>query len=375
MTETSVGRSAPHPDCVRPFANGRLAARLALVAGTALVVANCSQQKFSSSNGRTVDPKYGVVASPRVVGENDPVPKGGGRELVGRPYVVAGRTYVPSDRPNYTREGLASWYGTAFHGRLTANGEIFDRYSIAAAHPTLPLPSYVRVTNAENRRSMIVRVNDRGPYHGNRIMDVSERVAEALSFRQSGTARVRVEYLGRAALAGSDDTKLLATLRTDGMPAIHPGQRATMIADARDVTPGPVQRQALAFKDTLPPRPDYPVEPGEPEETSPAVRPRAAPIVVASAALAAPIAVEARSAAVPLPPERPFDLGTIPNAGTPVPGPVARVLPPARPTYAGLFYAAPDAGHVRSAKSDPFKDLAPQRVVSLKRPVRDTTAH
>ena len=370
MTQSSVGRSAPLSDCAPVVVfrriEPRLVARLALVAGTALVVANCAQQKFlSSATGRTVDPKYGVVASPRVVGENDPVPKGGGRELVGRPYVVAGRTYVPSDRPNYTREGLASWYGTAFHGRLTANGEIFDRYSVAAAHPTLPLPSYVRVTNAENRRSMIVRVNDRGPYHGNRIMDVSERVAEALSFKHNGTARVRVEYLGRAALAGSDDTKLLATLRTDGMPAIHPGQRATMVADAGSVGPGLLQRQVLAFKDTLPPRPDYPVEPDEQEEAAPARRPGPAPIVVAS--LVPPPAMEPRAAGVPLPPERPFDLGTIPNAATPVPGPVARGIPPTRPTYAGLFYAAPDAGRARAEKADPFKDLAPQRSVPFKR--------
>jgi rare lipoprotein A len=377
MTQRSVGRSAPHPDCARPLANARsgrrVVVRVALVAGTALVVANCSQQKFAS-NGRAVDPKYGVVASPRVVGENEAVPKGGGRELVGRPYVVAGRTYVPSDKPNYVREGLASWYGTAFHGRLTANGEIFDRYSIAAAHPTLPLPSYVRVTNAENRRSMIVRVNDRGPFHGNRIMDVSERVAEALNFRQTGTARVRVEYVGRASLAGSDDTKLLATLRTDGMPAAFPGQRAVMVADAGDVTPGPVQRQALAFRDTLPPRPEYPEEAAEAEEITPARRPAAAPVVVA-AALGAPVVMEPRSSGVPLPPERPFDLGTIPNAATPVPGPVARAFPPSRPAYAGLFYAAPDAKGARFAKSDPFKDLAPQRFVSFRRPAQDTAAH
>src|ERR671921_934378 len=180
----------------------KTALRVLTVSGIGMVVANCGQ------TGRSIDPKYGVAPSPRVVADGEPVPKGGGRELIGRPYVVAGRTYVPSDRPNYTREGLASWYGTAFHGRLTANGEIFDRYSIAAAHPTLPLPSYVRVTNLKNRRSMIVRVNDRGPYHGNRIMDVSERVAEALSFKHNGTAPIRVEYVGKASLRGSDDQKL-----------------------------------------------------------------------------------------------------------------------------------------------------------------------
>lgn len=117
---------------------------------------------------------------------------------------------------------------------MTANGEVFDRHSIAAAHPTLPLPSYVRVTNLENHSSMIVRVNDRGPYHAGRVMDVSEETAEALGFHRRGTARVRVEYVGKASLAGSDDRKLLATLRTDGQPA---GSRsAVMVADL-----GPVE--------------------------------------------------------------------------------------------------------------------------------------
>jgi rare lipoprotein A len=138
-----------------------------------------------------------------------------------------------------------------------------------------------------------------------------------------------------------------------------------MVADAGSVGPGSLRRQVLAFKDTLPPRPDYPVEADEPEEAAPARRPAAAPIVVA--ALGTPAAIESRPAGVPLPPERPFDLGTIPNAATPVPGPVARGLPPTRPTYAGLFYAAPDAGRARAEKADPFKDLAPQRSVPFKR--------
>jgi rare lipoprotein A len=372
MTDASVGRSVPH---FRLSGNEtRALARVALAAGAALVVANCSQQKVTS-NGRAVDPKYGVTASPRVVGENDPVPKGGGRQLVGKPYVVGGRTYVPTEKPSFVREGLASWYGTAFHGRLTANGEIFDRYSIAAAHPTLPLPSYVRVQNMENRRSMIVRVNDRGPFHGNRIMDVSERVAEALNFRQTGTARVRVEYLGHASLSGSDDNKLLATLRTDGAPASFPGQRAVMFAEAGEAPP----RQQLAFKDTLPPRPEYPEAAGEVEEPGPT--PVAAPVV--AAAIGLPTAVGARHVGnVPMPPERPFDLGTIPSAASPVPGPVARgpgpvahVLPPVRPAYAGLFYADPDAKRSRAGKHDPFDDLAPRKSVALRRTASDAGTH
>src|SRR5215212_3979773 len=213
-----AGRTRRLPEARAELQGPATAIRLATVAAMALLVANCGTQKNSS-----IDPKYGVSASPRVVADGEPVPKGGGRELVGKPYVVAGRTYVPSDSRGYVREGLASWYGTAFHGRLTANGEVFDRYSIAAAHPTMPLPSYARVTNLKNRRSMIVRVNDRGPYHADRIMDVSEGVAEALDFRRAGTAHVRVEYVGKASLQGSDDQKLLATLREDGRPAPIPG--------------------------------------------------------------------------------------------------------------------------------------------------------
>src|SRR4051812_21320486 len=181
--------------------------RILAVSAIALATANCSTgpQKFaSSSSGNGIDPKYGVRASPRLYNEGDVIPKGGGRRFSGKPYVVAGRTYVPrEDARGYVREGLASWYGSAFHGRQTANGEVFDRHSIAAAHPILPLPSYARVTNTANGRSLIVRVNDRGPYHADRIMDVSEAVAEALEFHRRGTTRVRVEYVGKASVAGS----------------------------------------------------------------------------------------------------------------------------------------------------------------------------
>mgnify|MGYP002652400236 CR=1 FL=1 len=173
-----------------------------------------------------LDPKYGVSASPRVVQLGEPVPKGGGTYRVGKPYVVAGRTYVPEEDVNYRAEGLASWYGDDFHGRLTANGEVFDMASLTAAHPTLPMPSYARVTNLSNGKSLVVRVNDRGPYHGNRLIDVSNKAAELLDFKGNGVARVRVEYVGRAPLEGSDDRQLLATLRT-GVPAPSPCSRCS----------------------------------------------------------------------------------------------------------------------------------------------------
>jgi rare lipoprotein A len=143
------------------------AARLAAVAGACLMLANCgSSGKFSR-----IDPKYGVSSSPRVVASGETVPKGGGTYRVGKPYTVAGRVYVPEENTKYRAEGLASWYGDNFHGRLTANGEVFDMASLSAAHPTLPLPCYVRVTNLGNRKSLVVRVNDRGPYHGNHRQD------------------------------------------------------------------------------------------------------------------------------------------------------------------------------------------------------------
>jgi rare lipoprotein A len=195
-------------------ARGRVAP---LAAGVCLCfsLANCS----SSSH---IDPRYGVEPSARVVEPGAPAPKGGGIYRVGSPYVVAGRVYVPQDNPHYRTDGIASWYGSDFHGRSTANGEIFDAEAITAAHPTLPLPSYVRVTNLSNGRSLIVRVNDRGPYAANRIIDVSKRAAYLLGFTVSGTAWVRVEYVGAAPIEGSDDRLLEATLRQDE-PAPAPG--------------------------------------------------------------------------------------------------------------------------------------------------------
>src|SRR5512138_306100 len=208
-----------------------LAARATVAIATCLLLANCaSSEKFASR----VDPKYGVSSSPRVVAFGETVPKGGGTYRVGKPYTVAGRVYVPEEDPNYRAEGMASWYGDDFHGRLTANGEVFDMTSLTAAHPTLPIPRYAGVTNVRNGKSLIVRVNDRGPYHGNRLIDVSNKAAELLEFKANGVARVRVEYVGRAPLEGTDDRQLVATLRT-GTPA--PAPSTVRVAAARPFVP------------------------------------------------------------------------------------------------------------------------------------------
>jgi rare lipoprotein A len=189
-----------------------------------------------------VDPLHGGASSARLVAPGEPIPKGGGYYRVGPAYSVGGQTYVPAEDPNYRAEGLASWYGEDFHGRQTANGEIFDMNSVSAAHATLPMPSYLRVTNLSNNRSVIVRVNDRGPYHSDRLVDVSVKTAILLGFYTSGVAPVRLEYVGPAPLEGSDDGMLIATLR-QGEPA--PAPSVLRLASARNLPrsiPLPSQR-------------------------------------------------------------------------------------------------------------------------------------
>lgn len=300
--------------------------RIVAVGTLALMLADCSSTRATR---RTGDSKYGVKPSPKVIPDGEPIPKGGGRAMVGKPYVVGGQTYVPTAGRGYDREGSASWYGTAFHGRLTANGEVFDRESIAAAHPTLPLPSYVRVTNVANRRSMIVRVNDRGPYERSRLIDVSERVAEALDFHRRGTTQVRVEYVGKASTNGSDDAKLLATLRTDGMPAPFGRPRTpVMMADLRGDDPPPAppvarERAAPASGQELAQEDEMPA--GEEGETvaSPSLErtPSRSPVRVADAA-----------------PRPAADAASYPAEPGPAPDvPPAPYRPPARPTLAGIY--------------------------------------
>ena len=203
---------------------GRVARIGALILGS-LALAHCS-----------VADKFGKESkhSPKVIEDGEPVPKGGGAYRVGKPYNINGRTYVPAEDPNYRADGTASWYGPDFHGRLTANGEVYDMHGISAAHPTLPMPSYARVTNLENGRSIVVRINDRGPYARNRVIDLSIGTAKALKFYDRGLATVRVEYLGRAPLEGSDDRMLMATLR-EGVPAPAPSR--VMVASAKPFVP------------------------------------------------------------------------------------------------------------------------------------------
>lgn len=132
------------------------------------------------------------------------VARGGGTYKIGQPYQIAGRWYTPAADPAYDRVGVASWYGRDFHGKRTANGETFDMSALTAAHPTLPLPSYVYVTNLRNGRTLLVRVNDRGPYIEGRMIDLSIGAARLLGYEGQGTTPVRVRYAGPAPLDGNE---------------------------------------------------------------------------------------------------------------------------------------------------------------------------
>jgi len=114
---------------------------------------------------------------------------------VGNPYSINGTRYIPKEDPDYIEEGIASWYGPKFDGKLTANGEIFNQYAVTAAHRTLPIPSLVKVTNLENNRSIVLRINDRGPFVGDRIIDLSYKSAQLLGIIEKGTGKVRVEII------------------------------------------------------------------------------------------------------------------------------------------------------------------------------------
>ena len=186
------------PRYPRTWAGGPVRVDLMRTVGWAcslLVVLALALFAYSS---RTVKHHAGA-GSPTYPG-NGPLPRGGGRYVVGQPYQVDGRWYSPAEQPGYDEIGTASWYGPQFDRRQTANGEWFDMDYLTAAHTTLPLPSYVRVTNLENGRVLVVRLNDRGPFVGDRIIDLSRKAAETLSMKDQGIARVRVQYIRPAPL-------------------------------------------------------------------------------------------------------------------------------------------------------------------------------
>ena len=160
------------------------------LAVTAAVVGlyGCSQYQKDGAPGETVP----LEEIKPITAQYEPISRGGNRS----PYTVLGKTYhlLPSNK-GYREEGVASWYGTKFHGNNTSNGEIYDMRTLSAAHRSLPIPTYLKVTNLKNNRSVVVRVNDRGPFHSERIIDLSYAAALMLDFADQGTASVLLESI------------------------------------------------------------------------------------------------------------------------------------------------------------------------------------
>lgn len=162
---------------------------------------------------------------------------------LGQPYQIQGRWYHPEFDPEYDRVGVASWYGKPFHGRATANGERFDRRTVTAAHPTLPLPSLVRVVNLVNSRELVVRVNDRGPFVGDRLIDLSQEAARQLGFERDGLAPVRVQFVRLADAKGEPPRPTVRRARAP-MPEPPADPAPQLVATAQ--VPGPTRERPSA---------------------------------------------------------------------------------------------------------------------------------
>ncbi len=218
--------------------------------------------------------------------DGPPVQMGGYK--VGKPYAIADVWYYPREEYDYDETGIASWYGPGFHGKFTANGELYDQNAMTAAHRTLPMPSLVQVTNLENGRAIRVRINDRGPFAHGRIIDLSKRAAELLGFLNDGTAKVRVQVLEM-------ESRELAMLASDGRagnggtppPAVPVEdvavQELSAPAGTRTAALAPRNQPAAVRSDATPPRPAF--------EAAALVSPR--PVVTQEAARRTQIYVQA----------------------------------------------------------------------------------
>lgn len=265
--------------CVRIWRVGALPA-LGLAFGLAL--SGCAQLKLGATAVKSVQ------GTPEASAQQ---PRAQGIYKVGDPYQIAGVWYYPAEDWSYDETGIASFYGgertgTNFHGLVTANGELYDMNALTAAHTTLPMPSLVRVTNLENGRSLVLRVNDRGPFVRGRIIDVSRRAAQLLGFEGQGTARVRVEIMGeesrqiRASLTGRDDNRTVSAaprtaVASDALPP-PPGARESRAPVQSAALPPPSQMMPPAQTDAN--RQATNPRTGRPRETQAPLAQRAAPI-------------------------------------------------------------------------------------------------
>lgn len=189
--------------------SGRRAFGFSLLTAGAVWLTGCAETQLAVHTAKEVKQQTREEEEPPPPAS---VPIGAGHYKIGKPYQIQGTWYYPRVQYDYDETGIASWYGPGFHGKSTANGEIYDQDALTAAHRTLPMPSMVQVTNLENGRSLRLRINDRGPFARGRIIDVSRTAAGLLGFRERGTAKVRVELieaesrqLAAAAQSGQDD--------------------------------------------------------------------------------------------------------------------------------------------------------------------------
>lgn len=209
----------------------RVLSRLCALAIVGSMLGACAEARF-------------VVHTAKRLGETN---KSQGNYKVGNPYKIKGVTYTPKEDWGYNRTGIASWYGPNFDGKPTANGEVFDQWAVSAAHKTLPMPSMVRVTNLENGRSLVVRVNDRGPFVGTRIIDMSRRAAELLGFDKKGTARVRVQILPKESKAIAQNARVNGVQLASNESPIQSASVATESVAIKPL-PAPVLAQPAAVE-------------------------------------------------------------------------------------------------------------------------------
>tara|TARA_R110000868_G_scaffold58283_3_gene180113 strand:+ start:711 stop:1706 length:996 start_codon:yes stop_codon:yes gene_type:complete len=248
---------------------GRIKVNWLILLGLAMLVTGCAETQFLISGTKRLQGAAGTT----------------GIYKIGTPYQISGTWYYPAEEWDYDETGIASWYGADFHGKDTANGESYDMNDLTAAHRTLPMPSFVRVINLENGRSIVLRVNDRGPFAKGRIIDVSRRGAQLLGFKDQGTARVRVQILAersqalKAQILGQDsiaehgspikvDKLPKASVSAESLPPPPGAQAAPQPVTPAETPPAPPPTSQIAAADEI--------RPGtlpEPEVTTVAVGP------------------------------------------------------------------------------------------------------
>lgn len=202
-------------------------------------------------DGPEANPPQNLHEVPDAAPRNEPL-----HRYANRPYEVMGVSYTPiSQRGNFRQEGIASWYGKRFHGKKTASGEIYDMYGMTAAHPTLPIPSYVKVTSLDSGRSVVVRINDRGPFHSNRVIDLSYTAAFKLGLLGKGSGRVRVESIDPAAFPAQAERLQGDTSRPNYYVQLgafgNPENAEKLLARAREALGIPAELTQVALTDGL----------------------------------------------------------------------------------------------------------------------------